>query len=771
MHELWSSASYEPHLLSLPFALAPAAILIVIAYAAVMRGAPILRGFLLGHSFALLPYATVMMLSPSITSPAIAEQLFRVAASFIPMAGATGTGFQIALLGGYRRYRWAVWFAIANAMLWVYLGSTSSAAVDGVRQLSGFWYAHAGPWAWLALLHTAALAIPGVAAVGHAALTRPPSDERRQLRAALLANLVTYAGLVDIRLAYGIGQIPFGWLLSGIGCLLVVRALVVEDLLRVRAVETAVPLLVAYFATATLLAWAALAELQAPIPWPLTALALIVCLAAVRVLVATVNLVTRGARGGEGPLDRLLSQLVRRTRSLTSPPAIGQLALDIIELGVGVRAHLLFASQDDWGWTTPTGERLDDARAPDPLLSSWLAEHRDPVFAGDLEAVPIDLRDLLVQLFASHAARALVPIGSSDELLGLVLLPAAGRRVRGAALDFLVRAAERLAEALLHARLARRAAERADLAREVELAATVQAALLPGNGPHVHGAVTVVGSWQPATRCAGDFWTVTPLGPLGAVGPLGALDARGRLHAPGPLDSPLLLDARGAPGTSGSLGDTAEPADTRPVLIAIGDVTGHGVASAMVTAAAIGACDVCVRRAGAALDLGELIAVLDAAVRRVGGGNLAMTCFATILDPVRRELRFVSCGHPAPYLCRPTENPLDPRIDLHALVGRGNPLGIGLPPNARLQRRPLEAGDLVVWYTDGVVEAQDPSGATFGDRRLQHLLKKLDPRRLYPLAVHDLVHRSVAAHRAGRPPTDDETLVVAQLQPVPEDVP
>ncbi|HSR98139.1 MAG TPA: PP2C family protein-serine/threonine phosphatase, partial [Kofleriaceae bacterium] len=315
----------------------------------------------------------------------------------------------------------------------------------------------------------------------------------------------------------------------------------------------------------------------------------------------------------------------------------------------------------------------------------------------------------------------------SDELLGVILLPAAGRRVRGAALDFVVRAAERLAEALLHARLARRAAERAALAREVELAAAVQAALLPGTGPHIHGGLTVVGSWQPATRCAGDFWTVAPLGPLGSV------------------------------------------------LIAIGDVTGHGVASAMVAAAAIGACDVCVRRAGAGLDLGELIAALDAAVRRVGGGDLAMTCFATILDPARREVRFVSCGHPAPYLCRLIEKPLETanerslgaRVELQALVGRGNPLGTGLPANARLQRRLLEAGDLVVWYTDGVVEAQDPAGAAYGDRRLQHLLKSLDRPRLTPLAVHDLVHRGVSAHRAGRPPDDDETLVVAQLRSIP----
>jgi serine phosphatase RsbU (regulator of sigma subunit) len=132
----------------------------------------------------------------------------------------------------------------------------------------------------------------------------------------------------------------------------------------------------------------------------------------------------------------------------------------------------------------------------------------------------------------------------------------------------------------------------------------------------------------------------------------------------------------------------------------------------------------------------------------------------------------VSCGHPAAYLCR---SPADPDgsaggaggratrgIDLHALVGRGNPLGGG-PPGVRVQRRPLQAGDLVVWYTDGVVEAQDPSGAPFGDRRLQHLLKKLDRRRLTPPAVHDLVMRSVAVHRAGRPLADDETLVVAQV--------
>jgi len=168
------------------------------------------------------------------------------------------------------------------------------------------------------------MVVPGFALLGHAALTRPPSDERRQLRAALIANLVVLSSLVDLALAYGVGWFPVGWLLSGIGSLLVVRALVVEDLLRVRAVDVTAPTLVLYFAAGALLAWVALAELAPRVPWPLTALVLILCFAAVRITVAAMTLVTRGARSSEGPLDRLLAQLVGRARNLAATAAIGR---------------------------------------------------------------------------------------------------------------------------------------------------------------------------------------------------------------------------------------------------------------------------------------------------------------------------------------------------------------------------------------------------------------------------------------------------------------
>jgi serine phosphatase RsbU (regulator of sigma subunit) len=372
---------------------------------------------------------------------------------------------------------------------------------------------------------------------------------------------------------------------------------------------------------------------------------------------------------------------------------------------------VLLAAAEDWGWTTAAGARLSDTAAPDPLLAAWLAEQRGSIFHDELR-VPSDLSPLLAGILSHHGARALIPVVSHDDLLAVVLLPTDTRRLSGRARTFIDSVADRLAEALVHARMAQQAASRANVAREVELAATVQAQLLPNKGPHQHGDLTVVGSWLPATRCAGDFWGVYPL-------------EQGR------------------------------------VLVAIGDVTGHGVASAMVTAAATAACDVIVRRHMRDLDLGGFVSSLDAAIRKVGGGDLSMTCFATILDPEHKKLSYVSCGHTTPYVCRHGER----GVGITALVGRGNPLGTGLLKPPKISERTLDAGDLIVWYTDGLIDAQSPQGEAFGDRRLQHMLKRLDRASLAAVAVHDVIHAGIAAHRGGRPRNDDETLVVAQWAP------
>ncbi len=715
MQELWSSASYEPHLMSLLFAFAPAAQLVVIAYLLVMRGEPVLRAWLLMHFVTLLPLFVTITLAPSLVSGAAATALFRIAIACIPLSAVAGGAFQFSLVGLHKKTRWFTLGFLALALVWLAVGTTTDAVVGGVRGLpSGLWFATAGPYTWLALTCVVLSTLPSYLALARAALRGKPGVERRQLRIVLVANMFTYAAIpVDGALAYGIGVFPLSWLLAGIGSALLARALVVEDLLRVRAVDHTMPQLVLHFAAAILLGWVALELVWVPgVPWWVVAMILVLSFASVRVIVATIGLINRGARERTSTLDRLLGQLVARARPLESAPQIAELASDVIELGLGTRPAVLIAASEDYGWSTAAGDKLADDLAPDPLLGGWLAEHRRAIFSDELELhVPEDLRALAVGLFERQRARAIVPVANGDDLLAIVVVAAGARRLRGRELAFLERAGVRLAEALVHARMAQRAAQRALLARQVELAATVQQQFLPTKGPHVHGEVTVVGSWLPASRCAGDFWGVYPLG-------------------------------------------------DRRVLVAIADVAGHGVASSMITAAAAAAVDVSVRRFGKALELTELIGAADAAVRRVGRGQLSMTCFAAILDPDAREIRFVSCGHTAPYLVRAGDE-----LELQALVGRGNPLGTRGNVAAKVLHKPLAAGDLVVWYTDGVIEAENAAGEAFGDRRLQRMLRRLDRAQLTPPAVHQALYAGVAAHRGVQPRGDDETLVVAQWRP------
>jgi serine phosphatase RsbU (regulator of sigma subunit) len=243
----------------------------------------------------------------------------------------------------------------------------------------------------------------------------------------------------------------------------------------------------------------------------------------------------------------------------------------------------------------------------------------------------------------------------------------------------------------------------------------VQTAFVPKPEPIVTPAAHVLGTWQPTSRCGGDWW--------------------GCYALPG--------------GRS---------------LVVIGDVTGSGVAAAMVTAAAKGACDVAVRVMGEAFDLGALLGNLDGAVRRVGAGRFHLTCFAAIVDAQAGEVRFANAGHVVPYVCRPAPGGTGAAITLNALVARGNPLGAGTAPLTRTATRAIAPGDVIVWYTDGLVECRGHDGNQFGDRRLQRALRKLDPEHLDPTSVVSFIAAELAAHLGGLPPGDDMTLVVARVE-------
>jgi phosphoserine phosphatase RsbU/P len=427
----------------------------------------------------------------------------------------------------------------------------------------------------------------------------------------------------------------------------------------------------------------------------------------------------RATEPAQTPLARLAQRYARRVPELENELDVAAATDELLEVGLGFsRVLLIVPASGDYSWHRADGTRIAEKAAPDPRLLPWLLEVARPIERAQLDAlISGDLRAPLDLMLDVHDAELALPLASRDEVLGLIL---AGSRAERRALDseqlaFLQVVIDQAAAALVHVRMKRAAIERVELAKDVELTAAVQEAFMPRRDAVQLGDVRLAGAYVPASRCGGDWWSFRPL-------------AHGR------------------------------------TLVLIGDATGHGIAAAMVTAAVKGCIDVALERLGDEPDLGQLLDTLDAAIRRVGAGQFHMTMFVTLLDPGAGEVRFANAGHNVPYVCRPREGK---RPELKVLPARGNPLGSGEGPVYEVGERPLVRGDVIVWYTDGIVEghgeAHDDELRPFGDRRMQRALRELAGAETDVIAIRDGLLRASLSYQGRRRPDDDMTAVVAAI--------
>jgi sigma-B regulation protein RsbU (phosphoserine phosphatase) len=133
-----------------------------------------------------------------------------------------------------------------------------------------------------------------------------------------------------------------------------------------------------------------------------------------------------------------------------------------------------------------------------------------------------------------------------------------------------------------------------------------------------------------------------------------------------------------------------------------------------------------------------------------------VTAFYGVLDHKNRVLIFSNAGHNPPILVR-----ADGSIEL--LLEGG--VALGVLPDAIYEERPiaLQPGDVLLLYTDGVSEAESPSGEQFGQGRLEQLLARLRER---PAAeILDAVVDEVVAWAGERGQSDDLTLMVVKCRP------
>ena len=183
------------------------------------------------------------------------------------------------------------------------------------------------------------------------------------------------------------------------------------------------------------------------------------------------------------------------------------------------------------------------------------------------------------------------------------------------------------------------------------------------------------------------------------------------------------------------------------LALMVGDASGHGMAAGLVMAIANATWKT-------ALDLDpapeRVLALLNRTLCRTRGKRTFMSVFYGLLDPATGQLEYVSAGHPFPFLRR-----ADGRVE--ELGEGGLPLGIRDSLTVKPGTTMLSSGDLLVLYTDGLVEATDPRGTeAFGFDRLQGLVAAGGD----PQILHDRILGAFDDHVAGEPLLDDLTLVV-----------
>src|SRR5688572_21571036 len=116
MDALFRTESYHFDALSVPFLVGVAAVLAVFVYAALVRGAPLIRAGILVFSGALLPFLAGSALAASTTDPVAAELVWRGAIALLPVASTGGMVFVLALVGRAAAYP-RLLIAIAAASL------------------------------------------------------------------------------------------------------------------------------------------------------------------------------------------------------------------------------------------------------------------------------------------------------------------------------------------------------------------------------------------------------------------------------------------------------------------------------------------------------------------------------------------------------------------------------------------------------------------------------------------------------------------------------
>jgi len=191
--------------------------------------------------------------------------------------------------------------------------------------------------------------------------------------------------------------------------------------------------------------------------------------------------------------------------------------------------------------------------------------------------------------------------------------------------------------------------------------------------------------------------------------------------------------------------------DDRRLVVVVGDVTGHGVASGLVLSGVRSCLNLLQEEL---LRPAEVLERVNRMVKRTASPRMLMTLAVAVLDAEEDSVTVATAGHPPVLIVR--------RDGTVVEVGRGAlPLGAMDEVHYAASRARVEPGDALLMLSDGVVEAVGVDGEQFGWRRLRDTLRAA-PRDASARQLRDQVLRELWSFKGDAEQLDDVTMVAAR---------
>jgi phosphoserine phosphatase RsbU/P len=368
---------------------------------------------------------------------------------------------------------------------------------------------------------------------------------------------------------------------------------------------------------------------------------------------------------------------------------------------------MLRDEQDQLAFRVARG--MDQSVIQDPMFQVSLstvetvARDGQAVLTGDAQVDPRFSMRQSVRLLGLRSILC-VPLKLKDRILGIVYVD---NRVQAGMftqqdLELLGAIASSAAIAIENARLYQVAVEKGRLEQELQMARQLQISLLPSETPHVPGW-EFSARWLPARKVAGDYYDFIP-GQQKQVGLVIADVSDKGMHA-------ALFMALTRSIMRASMDHTTLPMDG-------------------------------MRRA-------NRLIYADAT------SGMFVTLFYALLDPEKNQITYVNAGHNPPILYKAGS----PGRLIH--LGRTG-IALGVFEDSVYQQNTMQfnPGDFIVIYTDGVTDAMDADGNTFGMENLQQVVTENSTASAAELLT--TLERAIEAHTGARERFDDITVLIAK---------